>query len=131
MIHIDPNNRMPIYRQIIQQIKLQIMSGRLQPGQQLESVSNLSSRLAINPMTVSKAYGFLVDQEMVERRRGVGIFVAKVSTKNIDQERHLILSDARRSAAGLALQLAVPPQDASKLLNQHLEDLQNKWSSIE
>ena len=125
MIHIDPHSTNPIYRQIMQQIRLQIVTGQLEPGQQLESVSNLSSRLVINPMTVSKAYGLLVKEGIVERRPGVGIFATGINRKKARQERRRLLSEALRQAADLAVRLEVPQQEASDLLNRHLRESKN------
>ena len=92
MIQIDPKDGVPIYRQVMDQIKLQVMTGKLMPGQQLESVSSLSGRLKVNPMTISKAYGFLVEEGVVDRRKGVGIFVAEVDQTAADENRRQLLS---------------------------------------
>ena len=88
MIQIDPRDGAPIYRQVMDQIKLQVNTGQLVAGQQLESVASLSKRLKVNPMTISKAYGFLVEEGIVERRRGVGIFVAEVETETAEENRN-------------------------------------------
>ena len=75
LIHIDPNRGVPYYRQVKEQVTQMILTGQLKPGEQLESVSQLSRRLKVNPMTISKAYSFLVEEKLVERRPGIGIFV--------------------------------------------------------
>lgn len=126
MIQIDPKDGVPIYRQVMDQIKLLVMSGQLVPGQQLESVSNLSKRLKVNPMTISKAYGFLVEEELLERRKGVGIFVAQGNPKQADKQRHQILSDALSDAAALAVQLDILPEEASRIFASHLKDFRSK-----
>ena len=123
MIQIDPNDSVPIYRQLMEQIRLEVAAGQLAPGAQLESVSGLSSRLRINPMTVSKAYGYLVEEGLVERRKGVGIFVAGAAPADLAAKRERILSDALRDAAGLAAQLGVSPARTVKLLREHLDNL--------
>lgn len=125
MIHIDPKDGVPIYRQVMDQIKLQITAGQLEAGQQLDSVSSLSSRLKVNPMTISKAYGFLVEEGVVERRKGVGIFVAEVKQEKIDRDRQRVLGEALRDAAGLAAQLGVPQEEAVAIFRHHLADFQN------
>ena len=126
MIYIDPKDGVPIYRQVMDQIKLQITTGQLTPGQQLESVSSLSSRLKVNPMTISKAYGFLVEEKVVERRRGVGIFVADVNEANAEESRHQLLSRSLAEAAGLAVQMDVPPEKALAIFQHHLVDFEKK-----
>ncbi len=123
MIQIDPTDSVPIYRQLMEQIRLQVAAGQLAPGDQLESVSGLSSRLRINPMTVSKAYGYLVEEGLVERRKGVGIFVAGAAPADLAATRERILSEALRDAAALAAQLGVSPTRTVKLLREHLDTL--------
>ncbi len=78
LLEIDHHSGVPIYRQIIRQIRQQIMTGGLKEGDQLETVRNLAARLKVNPMTISKAYSFLEAEGLVERKRGIGLFVAKV-----------------------------------------------------
>jgi GntR family transcriptional regulator len=123
MIQIDPSDSVPIYRQVMDQVRLQIASGQLAPGDQLEPVNGLSARLRINPMTVSKAYGYLVEEGVVERRKGVGIFVAEVGPDQLAATRDDLLSGALRDAASLAIQLGVSPARAVKLLREHLDIL--------
>jgi GntR family transcriptional regulator len=129
MIHIDPRDGVPIYRQVMDQIKLQITAGQLAAGEQLESVSSLSSRLKVNPMTISKAYGFLVEEGVVERRKGVGIFVAEVKQDKIDRDRQRVLGEALRDAAGLAVQLGMEQDEAVQIFRRHLEEFQGKKGS--
>jgi GntR family transcriptional regulator len=105
------------------QIKLQVNTGQLAPGQQLESVASLSKRLKVNPMTISKAYGFLVEEGIVERRRGVGIFVAEVETETAEENRNKVLSEALGDAAALAVQMGVPHQQALQIFKEHLAKL--------
>ncbi len=128
MIQIDPKDGVPIYRQVMNQIKLLVMTGKLVPGQQLESVSSLSGRLKVNPMTISKAYGFLVEEGVVERRKGVGIFVARINSRKADQDRHRLLADALDQAAGLAVQMDVSRKDAINLFEKHFKEYQKKRS---
>lgn len=126
MIHIDPRNGIPIYRQVMEQIRLQITAGQLRPGDQLESVSSLSARLKVNPMTISKAFGYLVEEGVVERRKGVGIFVAEVDAEAAESRRLKVLTDALHHAAGLAVQLNVPATRAVEILRKHMNDFAAK-----
>jgi len=123
MIHIDPKDGVPIYRQVMDQIKLQVTTGQMVPGQQLESVAHLSRRLKVNPMTISKAYGFLVEEGIVERRRGVGIFVAEQEAEVAEETRQKVLSEALGDAAALAVQMGVPHQQALQIFKEHLARL--------
>src|SRR5918911_3016488 len=74
---IDPSSGLPIYRQIYDQVRRMIAAGTLKAGDRLMSVRELSATLAINPLTVAKAYGELEREGLVEMRRGLGVFVAR------------------------------------------------------
>ncbi len=63
------------------------MTGQLQPGDQLESVKSLSQRVKVNPMTISKAYGMLVQEGVAERRRGVGMFISAVESQTAEKDQ--------------------------------------------
>ena len=69
LITIDHHSGVPVYRQLMDQIKFHIASGLLKPGDQLPTTRVLSGELEINPMTISKAYSFLEMEGLVERRR--------------------------------------------------------------
>jgi DNA-binding transcriptional regulator YhcF (GntR family) len=76
VFRIDGGSDVPIYRQLVQQVRRDVMLGRLRPGDQLPSVNEVVNALAVNPNTVVKAFGELEHQGMVVRRQGVGTFVA-------------------------------------------------------
>ncbi len=65
----------PIYRQLRDKVASAILEGSLREGEALPSVRNVAVEMQINPLTASKAYQELVSQELVEKRRGLGMFV--------------------------------------------------------
>ena len=65
----------PIYRQLREHIKAMILDGALKEGDALPSVRQVSADFQLNPITVSKAYQELVDESLVEKRRGLGMYV--------------------------------------------------------
>jgi GntR family transcriptional regulator len=73
---ISTGSAVPIYRQLIDQIRLAVVRGRLEPGDQLPSVRGLAVRLVINPNTVARAYGELARDGVIEAQPGRGYFVA-------------------------------------------------------
>lgn len=75
MLSLNPSTGEPIYRQLLQQIERMISSGQLREGEYLPSVRELASELAVNPMTISKAYSLLENSQLVERIRGKGMMV--------------------------------------------------------
>ncbi len=74
---VDINSSLAVYVQIENHIQFAIASGRLQPGDQLPSVRELSERLDVNPNTVAKAYRDLEVMGLLYTRRGMGVFVNK------------------------------------------------------
>jgi len=68
-----------IYRQLADQLRRRIAAGQLKAGEELSSVRDLAQSLAINPMTVSKAFGVLVSEGLLERRRGRSMVVANLN----------------------------------------------------
>jgi len=72
---IHPSSGVPIYRQIMDQVRAQTASGRLKPGDLLPSVRQMAVDLAVNMMTVSKAYARLEVEGVLERDRGTGMRV--------------------------------------------------------
>ncbi len=121
LIQIDKHSGIPVYRQVMEQVTRQIMSGQLDAGDQLESVAALARRLKVNPMTISKAYGFLVEDDLVERRAGVGLFVKSVRLDKKRKVRNTLLDEAMRKAAALTVQLGLDADEASELFNEHFQ----------
>ena len=76
MFRVDAGSGVPIYRQLVQQVRRDLMLGRLRPGDQLPSVKEVVDSLSVNPNTVVKAFSELEHQGLVIRRQGIGTFVA-------------------------------------------------------
>ena len=69
------NNSQPIYRQLRDRVVAMILDGILNEGDPLPSVRNVAAEFRVNPLTVLKAYQQLVDEQLVEMRRGLGMFI--------------------------------------------------------
>jgi GntR family transcriptional regulator len=90
--HWDDNQ--PIYWQLRERTVAAILDGALEEGQPLPSVRQVAVDFQVNPLTVSKAYQSLVDDELVEKRRGVGMFVCEgARSKLLQSERDRYLSE--------------------------------------
>ena len=87
MFIIDGRSTKPIYEQIVDQVKEQLLKGILKSGDQLPSVRQLAGVLTINPNTVSKAYQELERQKVIETIRGRGTFVCAFPMKKVDEEK--------------------------------------------
>lgn len=96
MINIDSRSSTPIYQQIIDGIKENILKGILQPGDKLPSVRELSSLITANPNTVSRAYIELERQNVIETIRGKGTYVSSIYQPKMDQGRMDTLKDNLR-----------------------------------
>ena len=101
---ISTGSTTPIYRQLIDQIRVAALRGRLAQGDQLPSVRALAVRLVINPNTVARAYGELARDGVIESQRGKGYFVARkrqVYAKAERRRRLSVLLEALVSEAAL------------------------------
>ena len=86
---LEWNDSQPIYRQLRDRVVAMILDGVLKEGDPLPSVRNVAAEHRVNPLTVLKSYQQLVDEQLVEKRRGLGMFV------RIDA-RKLLLRDERQ-----------------------------------
>lgn len=88
---MDPNwnDGQPIYRQLRDRVVAMILEGVLKEGDPLPSVRNVAAEYRLNPLTVLKGYQQLVDEQLVEKRRGRGMFVS-------DGAKHALLKDERQ-----------------------------------
>ncbi len=88
------NDNQPIYRQIRDRIVAMILDGLLDDGDPLPSVRSVATESRVNPLTVLKAYQELVDEDLVEKRRGLGMFVRSGGrSRLLKGERERFLSD--------------------------------------
>lgn len=88
------NDSVPIYRQLRERVVAMILDGALKEGDALPSVRQVAADFQINPLTVSKAYQELVDEQLVEKRRGLGMYVIDGARgKLLGSERERFLRD--------------------------------------
>ena len=86
------NDNAPIYRQLRDRVVAMILDGVLKQGDALPSVRQVAADFQLNPITVSKAYQELVDEQLVEKRRGLGMYVsegARAALLKNERERFL------------------------------------------
>ncbi len=106
-LRIEPQSALPIYRQIVDQIRLAIAGGRIAADERLPGVRELATSLSINLQTVQKAYAELVRSGALEQRRGMGTYVAQHTARQkstsaksaLEQRVGQLVRDAR--AAGM------------------------------
>ena len=120
VITLDPDIGVPVYRQIMDQIRFQIASGMLKPEDVLPSTRSLSIELSINPMTISKAYSLLEKEGIIQRRPGRPLVVAERSKQETLLEKKRQLENALLPAARIAQQLDYSSQQALELFESVL-----------
>ena len=86
------NDNAPIYRQLKERIVVMMLEGQLKPGDVLPSVRQIAADYQLNPITVSRAYQELADEALVEKRRGLGMYVTEEASRKLlasERERFL------------------------------------------
>ena len=121
VIRVDPNSGVPVYRQIVEQVRFQVTSGLLQPGTPLPSTRTLSQKLGVNPMTVSKAYSILEQERLVEHRPGMTLTVAELTTASAEKSAIDQLRSSLEPAVTIASQLGVNSRKATAVFREMLE----------
>lgn len=122
-LHIDPTDGVPIYRQVVEQVKYLVASGRLRPGDEVPSIRALAERLAVTPNTVARAYRELEAAGVVVKRRTAGTFVADAPSPFSGEERDRILAGRIDALLAEADALGVPFGRLQRLINERRDIL--------
>lgn len=92
-ITISPSDGVPIYLQIVQQVRRLVAAGELEEGEELPSIRTLAEQLVVNPNTIARAYRELETAGVVTFSRGMGTFVAATDLRSVSEERQSILAE--------------------------------------
>jgi GntR family transcriptional regulator len=122
MTAIQWSDGAPIYRQLKDRVIAMMLDGLLKPGDALPSVRQVAAEYQLNPITVSRAYQELADEALVEKRRGLGMYVTEEAAKKLlASERERFLQEEwplvmeRIQRLGLSMQeLMAPPRNGGK-----------------
>jgi GntR family transcriptional regulator len=122
MFSLHPGSGIPIYRQLVEQVRRLIAGGQLPPGAELPSVRDLAVEYAVNPMTISKAYSLLEAEGLLERNRGKPMTVAagRRAQASLTQRLKQIEPQVRQLALS-AQQLELTPKDLAALIERNWE----------
>lgn len=113
------HDELPIYKQLIIKLKQSIIGGSFAEETALPSVRTVSAELNINHLTVSKAYHELVDEGLIEKRRGIGMFVLKGALKQLlDAERTVFIEQELPKVIERMAQLDIKPEAVIELIQQ-------------
>ena len=122
-LHVSPSDGVPIYQQVVNQIKYMVASGRLQQGEQLLPVRKLAEQLIVNPNTVARAYRELESEGVVQSRRGSGVFVSEGGSPLAKREQNKILNERIDMLLAEAAHLNVDLEAVIKLVRQRSEQM--------
>jgi GntR family transcriptional regulator len=127
MVRIDPASRVPIYAQIVEQIKAQIAAGQLTPGDQLPTIRRLATDLRINFNTVVRAYLELEGEGLISTQRGRGTFIAdspeeEALAKMRDEKMELIVATAVEELSNLGYSR----QEVERVFHTTIEETYDK-----
>jgi GntR family transcriptional regulator len=120
-LHISPSDGVPIYFQIVNQVKYLVASGRLEPGEELPPIRVLAEKLAINPNTVARAYRELEVAGVVTKRRTAGTYVSDAGSPLARRERLRILAERADALLAEARQMNVGLDEIFELLRERDE----------
>ena len=124
-IHISASDGVPIYLQIVNQIKYLIASGRLDAGAELPAIRVLAEQLIVNPNTVARAYRELESAGIVEKRRTAGTYVSEQGSPLARRERLKILTGRIDALLAEARHMDVGLEDVVKLVQQRHATMQS------
>jgi len=122
-LRISTSEGVPIYLQIVTQIKYLIAAGRLEPGEELPPIRVLAEQLVINPNTVARAYRELEILGLVEKRRTAGTYVAERSSPLARRERVKLLTEKIDALLVEARQVDIDVDEVVRLLKQRNANL--------
>lgn len=124
---IEFDNNLPIYMQIMNYIKGEIVTGKLKPGDKILSVRELASELQINPNTVQRTFQELEREEIVETRRGMGRYVTSNENTILTIKKEMAQDVLDRFIRGME-DLGFKGED---ILAAVAENIQNKHGELE
>jgi GntR family transcriptional regulator len=109
---LEWNDSQPIYRQLRDRVVAMILDGVLKEGDPLPSVRNVATEYRVNPLTVLKGYQELVDEQLVEKRRGLGMFVrAGARSLLLEGERQKFLTEQWPRLCETIQRLGLKPEE--------------------
>jgi GntR family transcriptional regulator len=123
-LHINPADGVPIYLQIVNQVKYLVSSGRMPAGQELPAIRVLAEELLVNPNTVARAYRELEIAGLVVKRRTTGTYVSETRPRLSRTERIKIINQRIDALLAEARQMDIPLEELIELLHKREEVMQ-------
>ena len=123
-IHISATDGVPIYQQIVNQVKYLVAAGRLAPGEEMPPIRVLAERLLVNPNTVARAYRELESAGVVEKRRTAGTYVSDAGSPLARKERLRIITERVDGLLAEARQLGITVNELVELIGRRNQAMQ-------
>jgi GntR family transcriptional regulator len=123
---VDPQGDLPVYRQLMEQVRFAIASGQLGPGDELPSTRALSAELGVNPMTISKAYSYLERDGVLERRPGRPLVVKAFDEGQLQVRREELYRENLRPVVVLVRRLGLDREQALRVFDELLSDAESE-----
>jgi GntR family transcriptional regulator len=120
-LHISPHDGVPIYLQIVNQVKYLVASGRLEAGEELPPIRTLAEQLLVNPNTVARAYRELELAGLVTKRRTAGTYVSDTTSPLARRERLRIVAERVDALLAEARQMNIDTETLIELIQSRNE----------
>ncbi len=117
-IRINAHDGVPIYLQVVQQIRYLVAAGRLEPGDELPPIRGLAEQLTVNPNTIARAYRELEVAGIVEKRRTAGTYITDQGSPIARRERTKILTERIDQLLAESTQMGFELDEVIRLLQQ-------------
>jgi len=128
-IIIDLADGVPIYRQIVNQVKYLVASGLLQPGEELPPIRTLALQIKVTPNTIVKAYDELESSGIVHKRQGSGTFVSEGRQQMARRERQRIIEQRIDALLAEAHQLNFTADDILRIVRERRAAMESETSA--
>ena len=125
-LHLSPGDGLPIYRQIVNQVKYLLAAGRLGPGEELPPIRTLADQLLINPNTVARAYLELERAGLVTKRQGAGTYASETRSPLKRTERLRLLAERADALLAEARHLEIELGEVVELIRERSKTMQTQ-----
>ncbi len=120
-ITVSPNNPVPLYQQIVQQVRAKVLTGELKAGDPLPSIRQLASQLIASVITTKRAYSELEAEGLIVTRAGLGTFVADLDAETITRLKKEVVMEHLEEGVRAARQLELVDEEINRLFRQALD----------
>ena len=125
-IHLNPGSPVPLYGQVVEQVRLALASGVLRPGDRLPGIRELAERAAVNPLTVVRAYNELIAEGVLEARQGLGTFVAQGARRMSQLQKEKVVQDWAEELVSRAVRLGLEKGQLLRIVGELFEEIEGE-----